>query len=106
MAPGPLRILQTPEYRRWFGSVRDERAKGRILIRLRRLSLGNLGDLKSLGGGLHEMRIDYGPGYRVYFARRGGALVLLVSGGDKSRQKSDIARAREIALAWEPENGR
>ncbi len=97
-------ILDTSEYRRWFGSLRDQRAKGRILARLRRISLGNFGDTRSLGGGLHELRVDYGPGYRIYFVRRGDALVLLALGGDKSRQKTDIVRAREIAAAWEPDD--
>jgi putative addiction module killer protein len=98
-------ILDTSEYRRWFGSLRDERARGRILARLRRISLGNFGDARSLGGGLHELRVDYGPGYRLYFMRREGGFVLLVAGGDKSRQKSDIARAREIAASLEPDDG-
>ncbi len=101
----PVRILQSREYGRWFASLRDERAKARILARVRRLSLGNFGDSKSLGGGIAEMRVDYGPGYRLYFARHGERLILLACGGDKSRQKTDIARAREIAAAWEPENG-
>ncbi|HEX8262745.1 MAG TPA: type II toxin-antitoxin system RelE/ParE family toxin [Allosphingosinicella sp.] len=105
MAAVSIVVVDTAEFRRWFAGVRDRRAKGRILARLRRLSLGNFGDARSLGGGLHELRIDYGPGYRVYFARHGGALVLLALGGDKSRQKIDIARAREVAAAWEPENG-
>lgn len=100
-----IRILQTSEYSRWFGALRDERARTRILARIRRLSIGNFGDAKTVGGGVSELRIDHGPGYRLYFARRGAGLVLLLIGGDKSRQKSDIDRARTIAAEWEPEHG-
>lgn len=105
MPAGSTTVGETADFRRWFAGLRDGRAKGRILARLRRLSLGNFGDTRSLSGGLHELRVDYGPGYRIYFVRRGDALVLRASGGDKSRQKTDIARAREIAAAWEPDDG-
>jgi len=104
MAAAPIRVLQTTHYARWFASLRDEQAKARILVRIRRLSLGNIGDSKGLGGGGSELRIDYGPGYRVYFARRGETLVLLLTGGDKSRQKADILRARAIADEWKPDD--
>ena len=70
-------------------------------MRIRRLSLGNPGDVKPIGEGLSEMRIDYGPGYRVYFMERGNFLVILLCGGDKSSQKKDIVRAHEIAAEWE-----
>ena len=69
----------------------------RIDIRIRRLSLGNPGDVRPVGAGISELRIDYGPGYRVYFVRRGRALVILLAGGDKSSQQRDIARARSLA---------
>jgi putative addiction module killer protein len=105
MVINSITLVQSPEFRRWLSSLRDDRARARIVIRIDRLSLGHFGDAKSLGGGISEMRIDYGPGYRIYFARRGDRLILLAYGGDKSRQKNDIARAREIAAAWEPENG-
>lgn len=105
MPAGSISVVDTSDFRRWFAGLRDGRAKGRILARLRRLSLGNYGDTKSLGGGLHELRVDYGPGYRIYFVRRGDAVVLLAWGGDKSRQKTDIVRARTIAAAWEPDDG-
>jgi putative addiction module killer protein len=101
----PITILETDQYRRWFERLRDERAKARINARIRRLSLGNPGDVKALGGGLSEIRVDYGPGYRIYFTTRGAALVLLLGAGDKSRQQADIARARELAAAWEPNDG-
>ena len=77
----------------------------RILKSIDLLSLGHLGDAKSVGGGVSELRLDFGPGYRLYFARRGSRMILLAYGGDKSPQKTDIARAREIAAAWEPEDG-
>ncbi|MES3151215.1 type II toxin-antitoxin system RelE/ParE family toxin [Sphingomonas faeni] len=97
----PIEIRQTAIFTRWFTDVRDIRAKARITVRIRRLSLGQFGDIKSLGGGIGELRIDYGPGYRVYIARRGATLVLLLTGGDKSQQSADIERARDIAKAWE-----
>jgi len=81
----------------WFGRLRDGRAKARILVRIRRLSLGNPGDVKPVGGGVSEMRIDHGPGYRVYFVRRGDVIVVLLCGGDKRTQDRDIARALELA---------
>ncbi len=97
----PIEIRQTAIFTRWFTDVRDIRAKARITVRIRRLSLGQFGDIKSLGGGIGELRIDYGPGYRVYIARRGATLVLLLTGGDKSQQSADIERACDIAKAWE-----
>jgi putative addiction module killer protein len=99
----PIEILQTETYARRFAGLRDARAKGRIEIRVRRLSLGNFGDVKAVGGGISELRVDYGPGYRIYFARQGSALVLLLTGGDKTRQWADIAKARELAAIWERE---
>ena len=72
-------------------------------MRIRRLSLGNAGDVKPIGEGLSEMRIDYGPGYRVYLMQRGSLIVVLLCGGDKSSQQKDIVKAREIAAAWEDE---
>lgn len=95
-----IEVHQTRTYARWFASLRDERAKARVLARVRRLSFGNFGDAKSVGGGVSELRIDYGPGYRLYFARRGTALVLLLTGGDKARQWADIAEARDLAAQW------
>lgn len=100
-----LEVRETDTYARWFVSLRDERAKARIVARIRRLSLGHFGDAKTLGAGFGELRVDYGPGYRIYFARRGDTLVLLISGGDKSRQKADIERARALAARWELDDG-
>ena len=92
-----IKILETGEYATWFESLRDRMAKTRVLIRIRRLSLGNFGDIRAVGEGVSELRIDYGPGYRVYFLRKGEALVVLLGGGDKRTQARDIQRA--IALS-------
>ena len=81
--------------------MRDRKAVARIVERLRRLSLGNPGDAKPVGGGLSELRIDYGPGYRVYYVRRGEVLIVVLCGGDKSSQARDIARAKALALEIE-----
>ena len=90
-------IRETDVYARWFARLKDREARSRILARIRRLSLGNPGDVKSIGGGVSELRIDYGPGYRVYFVRRGEALIVLLGGGDKSTQTADIRAALNLA---------
>ncbi|CAI8000849.1 Uncharacterized protein HI_1419 [Geodia barretti] len=81
----------------WFRKLRDPRAKARISLRIRRLTLGNPGDVQPIGGGVSELRIDYGPGYRVYFVQREHASVVLLNGGDKGTQERDIVRAHELA---------
>ena len=101
----PIEVQQTRDFAAWFAALRDRRAKGQIAARIRRLSLGNFGDAKAVGGGVSELRLHVGPGYRLYFARRGEHLVLLVCGGDKSSQRADIARARDIVAALETGNG-
>ncbi|WP_375571234.1 type II toxin-antitoxin system RelE/ParE family toxin [Seohaeicola saemankumensis] len=90
-------VRQTAVFEAWIDGLKDMRAIARIEVRLRRLSLGHLGDAKSLGDGVSEMRIDYGPGYRLYFTRRGERIVILLCGGDKKRQSDDIARAKQLA---------
>ena len=92
-----IEIRQTDEYATWFDGLRDREARSRIMVRIRRVSLGNLGDVKALGDGVSELRIPYGPGYRVYLAQRGETLVILLAGGDKGSQKRDIARAKRLA---------
>jgi putative addiction module killer protein len=92
-----IEIRQTDLYARWFDGLRDRQARARILVRIRRLSLGNPGDVRPVGEGVSEMRIDYGPGYRVYFVSRGEQLVILLAGGDKQSQARDIYAARELA---------
>ena len=90
-------VRQTQTFARWFAGLRDGRARARIQARIDRLEIGNPGDVRPAGGGISEMRIDYGPGYRIYFVARGSALVILLAGGDKRTQGSDIATARELA---------
>ncbi len=92
-----IEIRQTGVYAQWFEKFRDRQAKARIAIRIRRMSLGNPGDVRPVGGGVSELRIDYGPGYRVYFLKQGAALVVLLVGGDKSSQADDITKARNLA---------
>ncbi len=92
-----IEIRQTEEFSRWFAKLRDHQARARILARVRRLSLGNPGDVKPVGQGVSELRIDYGPGYRVYYVQRGEALVVLLAAGDKSTQERDISRAHDLA---------
>jgi putative addiction module killer protein len=90
-------VRQTDVFAEWFSRLKDREARARITVRIRRLSLGNPGDVKPVGRGVSEMRIDYGPGYRVYFLRRGDTVVVLLCGGDKRTQDRDIARAVELA---------
>ncbi|MCY4004172.1 MAG: type II toxin-antitoxin system RelE/ParE family toxin [Rhodospirillales bacterium] len=92
-----IEVRQTDVYENWFRKLRDREAKSRILIRIKRLSAGNFGDVRQVGGGVSELRIDYGPGYRVYFRRFDTELVVLLLGGDKSSQRQDIERARHLA---------
>ena len=89
-------VKQTEQYSKWFSSLRDRVARAKIDIRIRRLSMGNLGDAKPVGGGVSELRINFGPGYRVYFAHRGNKIVLLLAGGDKSSQSRDIETALKL----------
>ena len=92
-----IEIRQTEIYARWFRRLRDRQARVRIDSRIRRLSLGNPGDVRPVGERVSEMRIDYGPGYRVYFVQRGQDVVVLLAGGDKDSQERDIRRALELA---------
>lgn len=92
-----IEVRQTDVYAQWFRRLQDRRARARINARIRRLSLGNVGDVRPVGEGVSELRIDYGPGYRVYFVQQGQSLVLLLAGGDKSTQERDITRARNLA---------
>jgi putative addiction module killer protein len=92
-----LEVRQTEVYARWFARLRDRQARARVDARIRRLSLGNPGDVKAVGEGVLEMRIDYGPGYRIYFVRRDRTVVILLAAGDKRSQDRDIRLARELA---------
>ena len=91
-------ILRSTEFDVWLSGLSDERGKARIAARIISAEFGNFGDCKPVGGGISEMRVDYGPGYRVYFMRRGKLVYLLLLGGDKSNQKRDIARAKTMSL--------
>lgn len=93
-------VHQSSIYRGWFGRLRDRQARVRIDARISRLSMGHTGDAKPVGSGVSELRIDYGPGYRVYFCRKGKTIILLLCGGDKRTQQADIERATEIAKQW------
>lgn len=101
-----MTIKKTRHFLEWESRLRDFRAKVRVQARIRRLSLGNAGDAKSVGEGVMEMRIHYGPGYRVYFTRRGGELVVLLVGGDKSTQSRDVELAKRIAGNLESQEDR
>lgn len=92
-----VEVRQSAVFGRWLRGLRDRQARHRILARIRRLSLGNPGDVRSVGAGVSEMRIDYGPGYRVYFVSRGPAVVILLAGGDKRSQQRDIEMAITLA---------
>jgi putative addiction module killer protein len=92
-----IEVQQTDVYAQWFKNLRDAQARARIDVRIRRISLGNFGDVKPVGEGVSELRIDYGPGYRVYFVQRGQALVVLLAGGDKRTQDRDIETALDLA---------
>ena len=92
-----VEIRQTDVYAQWFDGLRDRQARARIDVRIRWLSLGNPGDVKPVGEGVSELRIDYGPGYRVYLVHRGETLVILLAGGDKNTQARDIRTALDLA---------
>ena len=95
-----LEIVESATFKRWVRGLRDRRGVARINARLRNVSLGNLGDVKAVGNGVSEMRIRYGPGYRIYYMRSGPTLVVLLCGGDKGSQKRDIELAKQLALEW------
>jgi len=89
-------VQQTDTFANWLSKLKDRKATARVLVRIESLRQGNFGDSKSLGSGLHELRIHFGPGYRIYYTRKAGLLILLLCGGDKSSQGKDIARARRV----------
>ena len=92
-----VELRQTPVFAKWLSGLRDRQARARIQVRLDRLALGLIGDAKSVGSGVSELRIDYGPGYRVYFKQQGREVVVLLAGGDKRTQDRDIRRALAMA---------
>ena len=97
-------ILRSSTFSGWLLKLADSRARMRIQVRIDRMADGNFGDVKAIGEGLSEARIDYGPGYRIYFMQQGTQLVILLCGGDKSSQTRDIKQARLIAKSWQEQN--
>ena len=97
-----IQIEITDAFDKWLKGLRDLQAKERVFARIRRLQEGNPGDVKPVGGGVSEMRINYGPGYRLYFVQRGNTLIILLCGGDKSSQSQDIAKALALAKRSTP----
>ncbi|MGL5117218.1 MAG: type II toxin-antitoxin system RelE/ParE family toxin [Beijerinckiaceae bacterium] len=95
-----IELRQTETFQKWWQGLRDERARGVIVGRLDRLAYGHAGDVASVGDGVSELRIHYGPGYRVYFTRRAGEIVILLCGGDKGTQDRDIKAAKRLAKEW------
>ena len=101
--PHMIEVIQSETFARWLGKLKDRAVVMRINARIRRLTeTGNFGDAKPVREGISEMRIDHGPGYRLYFIQSGPVLVVLLAGGDKSTQDADIKRAIEIAKEWKP----
>ena len=96
-----FKILQTETFRCWLHGLRDDGAVVRITARLRRAAQGNLGDVRAVRDGVFEMRIHYGPGYRLHFIRRGSEIIVLICGGDKSSQRRDIERAKRLSAKLE-----
>jgi putative addiction module killer protein len=95
-----ITVLKSTTFTTWIDGLKDRTARARILTRLDRVAAGNLGDVKPVGAGVSELRITYGPGYRVYILTQGADVVVLLCGGDKSSQPADIARAKLIAQQW------
>lgn len=100
-----VEVFTSATFDRWLRKLKDRRAAARVLVRIDRLAAGNSGDIKPVGEGVSELRIDYGPGYRVYFLREGDRLILLLTGGDKSTQDADIKNAHRIADSWRRTQG-
>jgi putative addiction module killer protein len=101
----PLEVIQHDVFREWLLELRDDKARARIAVRIRRLELGNPGEVKPVGGGVSEMKIDYGPGYRLYFIAMGTKTVILLCGGDKATQDRDITNAKAMVPAVRKEIG-
>ena len=94
-------VRETDEFSEWLAALRDRRARAKILVRIARLAKGNPGDVAPVGDGVSELRINFGPGYRVYYIQRGTTYILLLAGGNKSSQEKDIAKAKRLAGEYE-----
>ena len=93
-------VIESNVYAAWFSGLKDRTVRARIAVRIDRLAAGNPGDHKGVGDGVMELRLTFGPGYRVYYMGKGETVVVLLAGGDKSTQEADIAKAKSIAAAW------
>lgn len=93
-------IVESQTFQKWISALKDRDGRARIVDRIKRLANGNFGDARSVGGGVEELRMHFGPGYRVYFLRKGNRIIVLLSGGDKSTQAQDIKRAKALAEDW------
>jgi putative addiction module killer protein len=100
-----VEFKQTESFRKWRVRIKDVRMRALIASRLDRLAFGHAGDVKPVGEGVSELRIDHGPGYRIYFQKKGETILILLCGGDKSTQAKDIQTAKRLAAAWSEENG-
>jgi putative addiction module killer protein len=98
-----IELKQTETFRKWRLRLKDERARALIASRLDRLSFGHAGDVKPVGQGISELRIHYGPGYRIYLQKRGNTIIVLLCGGNKSTQQKDVETAKRLAQEWTPE---
>ena len=92
-----IEVRKTAQFTKWFDSLKDRKGRARIQARIDKVEMGHFGDVEPVGEGVSELRIFYGPGYRVYFVQRNSVVVILLSGGDKDSQQADIAKAKEIA---------
>lgn len=97
---GMVSVVKTDLFKKWLHDLKDAQAKSRILVRISRMEDGNFGDVKSVGDGVSEIRVDYGQGYRLYFFQNGSITVILLCGGNKKTQQSDIQRAKEMKNAY------
>lgn len=93
-------IVESQTFQKWISNLKDREGRARINDRIKRLAFGNFGDARSVGSGVEELRMHFGPGYRVYFLRKDNTIVVLLSGGDKGTQAQDIKRAKELAEDW------
>ena len=100
-----VEVRKTQAFSDWMAALRDRRARAKIAARIDRLAFGNPGDVKPVGQGVSELRIDYGPGYRIYYKRHGNTIILLLCGGTKGTQVNDIKTAKRLAEEWSEENG-
>lgn len=98
-------LVESETFKKWRNGLKDRRARVLIAARLDRLAMGHTGDAQPVGGGISELRVHYGPGYRIYFQRRKGVLIILLCGGDKSTQPKDIETAKRLSEEWSEQNG-